>query len=141
MLRNILIAFAAGSVGGISNVLFLVVAGAIGLPTLFGLALPDFGSASFLYKQVFWGGLWALTFLTPLAPSNWVLRAFVVAIASASLTFFVFFPMATIDGKGPGIAGLNIGMLMPVYVLLADLAYALVASKIFQFTNEAKEKI
>lgn len=137
MLRNILSAFGAGAAGGISNVVFLVVAAAVGLPALFGLTLPNFGTAAFLYKQMVWGGLWALVFLLPVVPRNWVTRAIIVALASASLTFFVFFPMGTTDGKGPGIAGLNIGTLMPVYVIFADLAYAFVASKLYQITVES----
>lgn len=136
MLKKILSGYASGAVGGAANVLFLVVAGLVGLPALLGLVLPDFANAAFLYKQVFWGGLWALLFVTPIMPNNWLMRGVVVGVAASAVALFVFFPIGTTDGVGPGIAGLNIGPLMPVYVLIANLCYGLVASRIYKYLQE-----
>lgn len=130
MLQRVLLSFAVGSVGGMANVIFLVIAGFIGLPALMSLELPSFAKASFLYKQAYWGGLWALLFLLPFITKNWLIRGVIVAASAALVTLFVFFPM----GKA-GIAGLNIGVLMPVYVLLADLTFGLVASKLYDLTD------
>ncbi len=130
MLQRVLLSFAAGSIGGMANVIFLVITGLIGLPLLMGLDLPSFAKAGFLYKQAYWGGLWALVFLLPFMPKNWIVRGVIVAIAAALVTLFVFFPM----GKA-GVAGLNIGVLMPMYVLLADLTFGLVASKLYALTD------
>ncbi len=135
MLQKFLIAFAAGAFGGLSNVVFLIIAASIGIPALFGLSLPNFATNAFLYKQVFWGGLWGLFFLIPFMPRNWIARALIVSAAAACVTLFIFFPMASNDGKGPGLAGLNIGIMMPVYVLMADLVFGFIASKLYKLAR------
>lgn len=129
-------AFGAGALGGVANVVFLVVAGLVGFPLLLGLELPSFAEVSFLYKQMVWGGLWGLVFVLAIFPKNLVARSVLIAVASTAVVLFIFFPLHTVDGKGPGVAGLNIGSLMPLYVLIANLVYGFAASWVYKYTEK-----
>ncbi len=69
-------------------------------------------------------------------PKNLVARSVLIAVASTAVVLFIFFPLHTVDGKGPGVAGLNIGSLMPLYVLIANLVYGFAASWVYKYTEK-----
>ncbi len=135
MLKKLSIAFTAGSIGGIATVLFLIIAGGTGLMSAIGITLPSFANTGFLYKQIAWGGLWGLLFALPLFGTAWVQRGLVIGLMPALATLFVFFPLGTTSSGGPGVAGLGIGVMMPVLVIVANGLWGLLASRLYSRVN------
>lgn len=82
MIKNITIALGAGFVGSVANVAAIYL-----INPLQGLASPDH---LFVYKQVFWGGLWALLYCIPWFQKMWPIRGIIVGLAASLCTFFVF---------------------------------------------------
>ncbi|MBU2898098.1 hypothetical protein [Vibrio hepatarius] len=82
MVKKIIIALGAGFVGSVANVLAIYL-----INPLQGLPTPDH---LFIYKQVFWGGLWALFYCVPWLQENWKIRGILVGSAASLCTFFVF---------------------------------------------------
>ena len=63
-LSNVLRAFGAGAIGGVANVVALVILWQF---------VPGPGYArEFLYTQMTWGGIWGLAFVFPILPNNWI---------------------------------------------------------------------
>ncbi len=136
ILKSLSLAFASGAIGGAANVAFLVAAGAIGLTAFLGLKLPAFTDPAFVYKQIVWGGFWALLFVAPFSPNSWQRRGVLFGLAAACATLFFFFPQGSTETSGPGFAGLRVGSFMPLLVVMADLIWGLVASKVYDLTRE-----
>ena len=83
MTKNITIALGAGFIGSLANALAIYL-----INPLQGLASPDH---LFVYKQVFWGGLWALLYCLPwFNTQRWHIRGILVGVAASLCTFFVF---------------------------------------------------
>ena len=82
MISRISIALGAGFLGGLANVLAIVI-----LNSLQGGNVPD---KTFIYKQVFWGGLWALLYGFNFLQNNWIYKGIVVSVLASLATFFVF---------------------------------------------------
>jgi hypothetical protein len=118
--------FTAGAVGGVANVIFVVLAGITGLIAAMGIGFPAPELPAFLYKQMVWGGLFGLLFVTPYVKGSWIVRGLVVGLIASLAALFIFLPMA-----GVGIAGLNAGVLTPVLVLIANSVWGLVAAWVY----------
>ena len=132
MLRNLSLGFTAGGVGGAINAAFLLLMVSTGAAAALGLGGLAFDHPQFLYKQVVWGGIWGLAFALPiLASSSWVVRGLVIGFISSLVLFFVVFPSIP---DGPGVAGLGVGNMMPVLVLVANSIWGLVAAKWYETT-------
>ena len=82
MIKLILIALGAGFVGSVANALAIYL-----INPLQGLPTPDH---VFIYKQVFWGGLWALLYLLPWFKQSWYIKGTIVGLAASLCTFVVF---------------------------------------------------
>ena len=83
MTKNITIALGAGFIGSLANALAIYL-----INPLQGLASPDH---LFVYKQVFWGGLWALLYCLPwFNTQRWHIIGILVGVAASLCTFFVF---------------------------------------------------
>ena len=81
-MSRMLIALGAGSIGSIGNVLAV---------WFFAFAEGNFSyDRCFLYKQVFWGGLWALLYCFKVLSDHWVVRGVIVGILASLVTFVVF---------------------------------------------------
>jgi hypothetical protein len=119
--------FTAGAVGAVANVIFVILAGTMGLIAAMGIALPAPPMPEFLYKQIVWGGLFGLLFAVPFVKGNWVLRGLVIGLIASLVLLFIFLPKA-----GAGIAGLNAGTMTPVLVLIANSVWGLVAAWFYE---------
>ena len=81
-LSNVLRAFGAGAIGGVANVVALVILWQF---------VPGPGYArEFLYTQMTWGGIWGLAFVFPILPNNWMLRGVVLGLAATLAALFIF---------------------------------------------------
>ena len=128
MLRKLSVAFAAGAVGAVANVAFVGIMAQSGALAAIGINIPAPPIPAFLYKQVAWGGLWGLPLVLPFLSRSWFWRGILLGVLASLAAMFIFFPMHTAGGQGPGTAGLNIGPLMPVLVLVANSIWGVVAA-------------
>lgn len=82
MINRLLSGLGAGFVGGLANVLAVW-----GINV--GLGTFQFDK-NFLYRQIFWGGLWGLVYCFKLLEDNWVARGAIVGVLASVVTLFVF---------------------------------------------------
>lgn len=82
MIARILLALGAGFVGSVGNILSV---------WLINAAQSNFQfDKVFVYKQIFWGALWALLYCFPFFQQNWLTKGVVVSALASFCTFFVF---------------------------------------------------
>ncbi|EGU35910.1 hypothetical protein [Vibrio scophthalmi] len=81
-LIKVLVSLGAGYLGGVANVITIwfinIVAGKLIL------------DSQFLYKQIAWGGLWAVFYVVDVFGNNWKVKGFAISILATVFTFFVF---------------------------------------------------
>ena len=61
--------------------------------------------------------------MLPLLHKNWVARGLLFSLGPSLALLFYFFPM-----KGPGMGGMGLGQLTPVFVLFFNAVWGLVAA-------------
>lgn len=84
MITKVLIAIGAGAIAGIANVIAIGIINNV-------IDNPQFHMDKlFLYKQVFWGALWALLYCFTFFKQNWLAKGFAVSLLATLFTFFVF---------------------------------------------------
>lgn len=82
LFNNLSIALTAGFIAGLANV--IAVSG-------FQLEQGSFQfNPNFVYKQAFWGGLWALLYCVPTPKLHWVFKGVIISIMASFCTFAVF---------------------------------------------------
>jgi len=126
--QRLSLAFAAGGIGAVVNVLFVMFVGAVGIAAALGISAPPRAMPAFLYKQIVWGGLWGFVYVLPVLTGSWWLRGIVFGTLPALAALLIFFPMATVDGKGPGLFGTNFGDLTFIVVFVANWVWGLATS-------------
>jgi hypothetical protein len=122
-LRRLSAAFAAGAAGGLLNGITVWASGEYGLTRMAHVRLAPALTPGFLYPRVVWGGLWAFVLLLPVLERSPGWRVVVLALLPTLAQLFWFFPRTT----PYGMLGLGLGTLMPLFVLLFNLVWALVA--------------
>lgn len=121
-LRRPSIAAAAGLVGALANSLAVWGAGALGLTRALGANLAPALSPGWLYPRLVWGALWALLLLVPLR-GPWWKQGLLVSLAPSAAQLFYFFPRG-----GAGTLGLERGPTVPLFVLLFNALWGVVAA-------------
>ncbi len=124
MVRKLSLLFAAGSLGGLCNSLTVWAAGQVGLTTALGVAIAPSLTPAWLYPRLVWGGLWGGLFLLPLEGWRWWQRGLLLSLAPSLVQCFIVFPFKAHKGMG----GLALGALTPVFVLLFNAVWGLVAA-------------
>lgn len=123
-MRNLLIFFAAGCVGGLANSLTVWWCGDLGITQLFGVAIAPSLSAAWLYPRIVWGGIWGLLFLLPLINSRLLVKGLLLSLLPTAVQLFVVFPLQA----NKGIGGLELGLLTPVFVVFFNGIWGLVTA-------------
>ncbi|MEQ8165281.1 MAG: hypothetical protein RIC93_04290 [Alphaproteobacteria bacterium] len=129
-MRNIAIGFSAGALGAVANVAFVWLSIQYRLTDLLSLSLSSPPPLpEFLYRQVAWGGLWGIALVLPVLERSVILRGLLLGALASAAALFYFFPLHTnAMGHGPGLLGQNIGTWMPLFVLIANSVWGLVAA-------------
>jgi hypothetical protein len=130
-LNQLSVYFSGGALGGLANALIIWVFGIASIPKLVGVSLKPAFSPAYLYPKLVWGGIWGLAFLIPNLPTNFYLAAFVVSLGPTLVQSFVVFPYMA----KKGMLGLQLGSLTPVFVVIYNYVWGLVA---LCFINSAK---
>ena len=100
--------------------------------TAVGLGIIEAANPPFLYRQVTSGGLRGLLLATGFLGGRSVLRGIALGTAATMALFFFFFPLRTANGIGPGFAGMNVGMQLPLFALIANAGWGVVAAVCYQ---------
>ncbi|WP_372863942.1 hypothetical protein [Spongiibacter sp.] len=119
-MRNYLLCYAAGGIGGLLNSLALWLCGLYGITAAIGVNISPALSPEWLYPRLVWGGLWGLLFALPLFTGPWLRRALLLSLLPSAVQLFIVFPYHSPYGQ----AGLALGMLTPLVVLLANALWA-----------------
>jgi len=123
-MNKLLIFFAAGCVGALANSLAVWLFGYYSITSSLGVAIAPTLSADWLYPRIVWGGLWGLLFILPMLQSRLLLKGAVLSLFPTAVQLFVVFPMMA----HKGIAGLDLGLLTPLFVLFFNWVWGVVAA-------------
>lgn len=124
ILRSSGLAFSAGALGGLANSLALWLLGAAGITAALSVAIAPEFSPAWLYPRLVWGGLWGALLLLPLLSNSPLPRGLLFGLGPALVQLFVVFPYKA----GKGMAGLELGEMTPLIVVLVNLVWGLTAA-------------
>ena len=123
-MKKILIYFAAGCLGAIVNSLTVWLFGDLGIMKNFSVSITPSLSPAWLYPRIVWGGIWGLLFALPLLNSKLILKGSLLRLFPTAVQLFVVFPYKT----NKGMAGLELGLLTPVFVILFNWIWGVVTA-------------
>lgn len=115
--------FSAGSLGALANSLAVWIFGVFGITTGLGVTIAPALTPPWLYPRLVWGGIWGLLFFLPLLKHNTFLRGLVLSLGPSIVQLFVVFPVKA----QKGVLGLDLGTLTPLFVLIFNAVWGLVA--------------
>lgn len=124
MLRNILLSYAAGSLGALVACLVLWLMGRHGINHALGVALAPGLSLYWLYPRLVWGGLWGLLFLLNWHNSRPLLKGLLIGLILACVQLLYVFPFVSHHG----FLGLKLGLLTPVVIVLVCAVWGVVTA-------------
>ncbi|MEH6639526.1 MAG: hypothetical protein V7717_09650 [Porticoccaceae bacterium] len=130
-MKKLLIFFAAGCVGALANSLAVWQFGQLGITSAFGVSIAPSLTPDWLYPRIVWGGLWGLLFILPLLQSRLLLKGAVLSLFPTFVQLFVVFPFMA----NKGLAGLQLGLLTPVFVLFFNWVWGVVAALTIKFSR------
>ena len=117
------VCFVGGLLGGLVCSLFIWMMGNWGVLALLKVHMAPELKAAWLYPRLVWGGIWgAVYFLSvsvPRARRHWIRKGLYISLLPTFYTLFVVFPYQ----QGRAQAGLDLGLLTPVVVLVTNLVW------------------
>ncbi|WP_067615554.1 hypothetical protein [Dissulfuribacter thermophilus] len=123
-MKKLLIFFSAGCLGALANSLTVWLFGYFGITSFFGVSIAPSLSANWLYPRIVWGGIWGLLFILPIWESKLLLKATALSLLPTAVQLFVVFPLKA----HKGIAGLDLGLLTPFFVLFFNWVWGAVTA-------------
>jgi hypothetical protein len=133
-LRNLTLAFAAGCLGGLANSLVVWFFGRRGITTALGVNITPSLTLPWLCQWIVWGGIWGIILILPIFRS-YLLRGLVFSLAPTAVQLFVVFPKAA-----RGVMGLDLGNLTPLFVLVSNAVWGIVAGVWLIIVMERRKK-
>lgn len=130
-MKKLLIFFAAGCLGALANSIVVWQFGDYGITKSFGVAIAPSLSTDWLYPRIVWGGLWGLLFILPLLQSKAILKGTILSLFPTVFQLFVVFPLMT----NKGVAGLELGMYTPLFVLFFNWVWGIVTALTIKFAK------
>ena len=124
LVGRVSLVFAAGCLGGLLNSLFVWLFGALGITGFFGVSIAPSFTYAWLYPRIVWGGLWGALFLLPLMKDHYVWKGLVLSLGPTLVQLFIVFPLKA----QKGVAGLDLGALTPVFVIIFNGIWGLTAA-------------
>ncbi len=133
-LRNLTLAFAAGCLGGLANSLVVWFFGQRGITTALKVNITPSLTLPWLCQWIVWGGIWGILLILPIFRS-YLLRGLVFSLAPTAVQLFVVFPKAS-----QGVMGLDLGNLTPLFVLIFNAVWGVVAGLWLIIVMERRKK-
>ena len=122
-MKKVLIFFAAGCLGALTNSITVWLFGEFGITASFGVSIAPSLTANYLYPRIVWGGIWGVLFVLPMLQSKLLLKGTVLSLIPTAVQLIVIFPQAH-----KGIAGLDLGLYTPLFVLFFNWVWGIVAA-------------
>ncbi len=120
-MKKIALYFSAGCLGGLGNSVAVWLFGYFGITAIAGVAIAPALTPAWLYPRIVWGGIWGWLFLLSFMNSRLYTKAAILSLAPTLVQLFVVFPYKA----HKGIAGLELGLLTPVFVLFFNWVWGL----------------
>ena len=130
-MKKLLICYGAGSFGGLVMSLtiwaaeFFNITGSLGVQLNPALTLP------WLYKWIVWSGILGFLFLLPAFSLKAFSRGTLISLLPTLVLLFYIFPYRS----GKGVAGTELGLLTPVFVLVFSWIWGVVTSATIKLTK------
>lgn len=116
--------FAAGCLGGLLNSLAVWLFGLLGITIALGVSIAPQLTPAWLYPRIVWGGLWGFLFFIPVLTYKPLLKGLLLSLGPTLVQLFVVFPLKAQKGT----MGLDLGTLTPVFVILFNAVWGIVAA-------------
>jgi hypothetical protein len=123
-MKKLLICFAAGCFGGLIMSLAVWAAGDLGIATSLGVKISPALTPAWLYQRIVWGGIWGFLFLLPILNSKAFTMGTLISLFPTLVQLFFIFPYK----EGKGMAGIELGLLTPVFVLVYNWIWGVVTA-------------
>ncbi|RMG43313.1 MAG: hypothetical protein D6719_04060 [Candidatus Dadabacteria bacterium] len=123
MTKKGLLFFGAGAAGGLLNSIAVWVFGALGITMFFGVQIAPAITPQWLYPRIVWGGIWGVLLFLPWAKQSLVLRSFLLSLGPTLVQLLIVFPLKA----GKGLAGLELGLLTPLFVIFFNFVWGITA--------------
>ncbi len=131
MLHKWLLFFAAGCVGGLANSVVVWLCGEYGVTAALDVAIAPSLHPAWLYPRIVWGGLWGLAFVLPLSTSRLWQKCLLISVLPTLVQLFVVFPYKA----GKGMAGLELGLWTPLFVIGFNAVWGLVTGYVAKWAR------
>lgn len=123
-MKKILICFAAGCLGGLINSLAVWLVGDLSIAKSLDVSIIPALTPAWLYPRIVWGGIWGFVFLVPIMKSKAFARGTLISLLPTLVQLFIVFPYKA----NKGMAGLDLGLLTPVFVLVYNWVWGIVTA-------------
>ena len=130
-MKKLSIYFAAGCLGALANSIAVWLFGHLGITTSFGVSIAPSISPNWLYPRIVWGGIWGLFFILPMLKSKLLLKGAILSLFPTAVQLFVVFPFKA----HKGIAGLDLGLFTPLFVLFFNWVWGFVTALIIKLAK------
>ena len=130
-MKKLLIYFGAGCLGALINSLTVWLFGEMGITKTFEVSIAPPLSPAWLYPRIVWGGIWGLAFTLPLLQSKLFRKGSLLSLGPSAVQLFVVFPYKA----NKGMAGLELGLLTPVFVILFNWIWGVVTALAIKFSK------
>ncbi len=133
-LRTLGLYFAAGCLGGVSMNIINIFLNLVNFPVAIGIDITPDHSLPALYSDLFWGGVWGFLFIIPFLKDLYLVKGVILSLIPTFTQLVFVLPFF----KGATILGLEFGTMMPVYVMLLNIVWGLVAGFFLLKASESK---
>ena len=123
-MRRVLIFFAAGCLGALANSLAVWLLGDLGITQSLGVSISPRLTPAWLYPRIVWGGIWGFLFFLPFMNSKPISKGTLLSLFPTIVQLFIVFPYKA----KKGVAGMELGLLTPVFVLIFNWVWGVVTS-------------
>lgn len=130
-MKKILLYFAAGCLGGLVNSVVVWAAGDFGIAGSLGVSIKPVLTPLWLYPRIVWGGIWGILFFLPLLKSKTLARGSLLSLFPTIVQLFIVFPYKS----GKGIAGIELGLMTPAFVLIYNWVWGVVTAYTIKFSK------
>ena len=130
-MKNLLLLFAAGCLGALANSIAVWLSGQFGITLSLGVAIAPSLTPEWIYPRIVWGGIWGLLFVLPILPSRTLLKGTLLSLFPSAVQLFIVFPLKA----DKGVAGLDLGLYTPLFVLLFNWVWGVVTALTIRFSK------
>ena len=130
-MKKLFVLFSAGCLGALANSIAVWLFGSLGITGSLGVSIAPALTPNFLYPRIVWGGLWGFLFLIPILKSKFIKKGTLMSIFPTLVQLFIIFPYKA----DKGMAGLDLGLLTPLFVLFYNWIWGVVTSIAIKYSK------